>query len=49
MACELNPAMLDDLAQAISAAAMPYFFAGLFAGAAFLFLVAVTYNIYKGE
>lgn len=49
MACEVNPELFNDLAQAISAAAMPYLFLGIVIGAGGLFLAAYLYGIFKGE
>ena len=49
MACEVNPELFNDLAQAISAAAMPYLLLGVVLGAGGLFLAAYLYGIYKGD
>lgn len=49
MNCEINPAIFDDIAQAIEAVALPYFIGGMITGAASLYLVAQLWFFWRGE
>lgn len=44
MDCELNPAIINDIVTAIETVAIPYFLAGMIAGAGAVYLVAQIWH-----